>query len=101
MEGNAGILNTKRVLVAMVAVAVLVVASGTEARDDGQELANSQVSKRCFQPCYARCGVKKPLFCASLCLGKCKHGKSIPDNLCNCTYTCSKFRCAKIELTGI
>ncbi|KAM5574795.1 thionin-like protein 2 [Rosa sericea] len=52
--------------------------------------------KDCYGKCYSECNLTKPLFCASLCVGKCKQGKSIPDNLCNCTYSCSKFRCANV-----
>lgn len=52
--------------------------------------------KDCYDKCYPQCHVTRPLWCASLCIGKCKHSKSIPDNLCNCTYSCSKFMCTNV-----
>ncbi|GAV72671.1 hypothetical protein CFOL_v3_16159 [Cephalotus follicularis] len=51
---------------------------------------------KCLGECYPKCKVSQHLWCATLCIGKCKQSKSIPDNLCNCTYSCSRFKCADV-----
>lgn len=101
METKGSIVITvKRVLVVMMIAVVVFVEAAQVVEGHDQEVANSPASKRCYQDCYGKCRIRKPLFCATLCLSKCKHSKSIPDNLCNCTYSCSKFRCANIDFTG-
>lgn len=83
-------------VVVTIAVAVLMVAV---AEGKGKDVES--VSKECYHSCFGKCGIRKPLFCATLCLSKCKHSLSIPDNLCNCTYSCSKFKCANVDANGI
>ncbi|KAI4329278.1 hypothetical protein L6164_021561 [Bauhinia variegata] len=82
----------RRVAIVMAMVVMTVVGSKAEAAKEDEESS----MKSCYADCYPKCDVAKPLWCATLCVGKCKHGKSIPDNLCQCTYSCSKFRCADV-----
>ncbi|KAK9229189.1 hypothetical protein WN944_022148 [Citrus x changshan-huyou] len=90
MEGK-GITGLRLLITSMVVLFLLLLPAAAEGH--GQHHIKLDT---CLANCYPKCNVPRPLWCATLCIGKCKNLKSIPDNLCNCTYTCSKFKCAEI-----